>query len=414
MKRLACALLGLACLAPSGARPAESKDAVRPVGPLVGAVSEKSATLWAYTDPGVRVDVRYATGTEPAQTRQLPPVPTPDARIPGCAYRVTLDGLQPGTRYRYELLRDDQAWKKGSGHFRTAPPAGGARFRMAVTSCMKMGKPSSSWRLLLSQDPAFHLTLGDTHYADTTDPFVQWQHHLTYRQVPDFARVLRHVPTFAMWDDHDYGPNNSDGTEPGKARSLASWRAVWGNPPSGTKDTPGAFFRFAWGDVDVFVLDNRYHRSPDKAPDDETKRFLGDTQFAWLMAGLQASKAPFKVVANGSTLWHSRNDGWRLYTFARNRLLDAIGKARIPGVLFVGGDIHTSLVWEHPPERSARLGYPLVEVISSGIANSRALSFATLDFDTTKPDPEFRVRIVQGTGLVSDERTWRRSQLTPK
>ena len=33
----------------------------------------------------------------------------------------------------------------------------------------------------------------------------------------EFANVLRQVPTYAIWDDHDYGPNNSDGTAKGKS-----------------------------------------------------------------------------------------------------------------------------------------------------------------------------------------------------
>ena len=48
------------------------------------------------------------------------------------------------------------------------------------------------------------------------------------------------------------------------------------------------------------------------------------------------------------------------------------------------------------------MGYPLIEVVSSGVAYSkgraelRTLSFATVDFDTTPADPTLRVRIVYG------------------
>jgi hypothetical protein len=55
-----------------------------------------------------------------------------------------------------------------------------------------------------------------------------------------------------------------------------------------------------------------------------------------------------------------------------------------------------------------------VEVISSGVANSTTLSFATIDFDTLLEDPEMRVRIVYGDGTVRDDRTWKLSQLSPR
>jgi alkaline phosphatase D len=318
--------------------------------------------------------------------------------------------LVADTRYRFEVSvagKNDPAW---AGSFKTAPESGKpGRFRVAHTSCMKFGQPQASWYLLLAQQPDLHLTLGDTHYADTTDPKVQWEHHVRYRRLPEVATVLRNVPSYSMWDDHDYGPNNSDGTAKGKEKSLQGWKQFWANPVAGTPETPGAFYKFSWGEVEFFMVDGRYHRSPDKVPDDEQKRMLGDAQFAWLLDGLKSSTAKFKVIASGSTLDHSKGDGWRIYTFSRHRLFDSIKEHKIPGVMYLSGDIHASLVWEHP--ESDRVGYPFVEVVSSGVANSGTLSFSTIDFDTTRPDPSVRVRIVWGDGTVRDDRTWKLSEL---
>ena len=143
--------------------------------------------------------------------------------------------------------------------------------------------------------------------------------------------------------------------------------------------------------------------------DDDKKRMLGDYQFEWLVNGLRQSKAKFKVLASGSTLYHKPDDGWRHYTFARQRLFDTIKAHNISGVVFFSGDLHRSLVWEH--HESDRVGYPIVEVISSGIAKSNSLSFATVDFDTTVADPTMRVRIIHGDGKVYDDKTWKLSQL---
>ena len=277
---------------------------------------------------------------------------------------------------------------------------------------MKIGNPQASWYLLLAQQPDLHLTVGDTHYADTTDPTVQLKHHVAYRRQKEFATVLRNIPTYAIWDDHDYGPNNSDGTAKGKELSLAGWKQAWPNPETGTPCTPGAFFKFSYGEVDFFMVDSRYHRSPDKDPDDNKKRMLGDAQFEWLLQGLKKSKAHFKVIVSGSTLNHSKSDGWRIYTFSRHRLFNALKEHQIEGVMYMSGDIHNSLVWEH--HDSKQVGYPLVEVISSGITNSKNLSFATVDFDTTRQDPIVRVRIIYGDGTIRTDRTWKLSELGSK
>jgi alkaline phosphatase D len=334
----------------------------------------------------------------------------PVSKGTGHPVRVVLDGLQADTAYGFKVLvmgKSDPAWV---GSFRTAPVAGTpSAFRLALTSCMKIGQPQASWYLLLAQQPDLHLTLGDTHYADTTDPAVQLESHVRYRREPYVATVHRQLPTYSIWDDHDYGPNDSDGTAVGKEESLKGWKQFWVNPGAGTPGVPGAFYKFTRGEVEFFVVDGRYHRSPDKAPDDDRKRMLGDAQFEWLMNGLKNSTAKFKVIASGSTLEQSKGDGWKIYTFSRHRLLDGIRENKVSGVMYMSGDIHSSKVREH--QESDRVGYPFLEVISSGIANSQTLSFATIDFDTTMKDPTVRVRIIHGDGTVRDDRTWRLSQL---
>jgi alkaline phosphatase D len=408
VKRMVLGILVGSVLSPLGVAAAPEGVA----GPMVGRVTSQDAALWMFVPKGKETTVTFAPEAGGTADRKVVFAAVPDPAVDGAFGPVTvvLDGLAADTRYQYQAAvggETDPAW---AGSFKTAPNDGTpGRFRVAVTSCMKFGQPQASWYLLLAQQPDLHLTIGDTVYADTTDPKVQWEHHLRYRRLPEFATVLRNVPTYSMWDDHDFGPNDSDRTAKGKENSLRGWKQFWLNPGAGTPETPGAFYKFRRGGVEFFVVDGRYHRSPDKDLDDNAKRMLGDAQFAWLLDGLKTSTAKFKVIASGSTLFHSKGDGWRVYTYSRHRLMDSIKEHKIQGVMYCSGDIHASLVWEHP--ESERVGYPFVEVVSSGVANSGTLSFATLDFDTAAEDPTVRVRIVWGDGTVRDDRTWRLSEL---
>ena len=94
---------------------------------------------------------------------------------------------------------------------------------------------------------------------------------------------------------------------------------------------------------------------------------------------------------------------------ARGRIFDTIAPNRISGVLWLSSDLHESLVKIHP--RSATGFYDLYEIISSGIANSKDPSFATLEFDTTLDDPTVRIVIIHGDATVRYDQTVRRSQL---
>ena len=383
-------------------------------GPLSGDVRANQVTLWMYAPIKSKCTFSYrAEGSSKAdaKTGELTALSNQAAKVPGQILKSTVVGLSPDTRYQYQVTIDGKADPSWKGSFKTAPLEGtSTAFRMAITSCMHIKRAQRSWNLLLAEQPDLHLTVGDTHYADTTDPTIQLQHHLAYRRKKEFANVLRQVPTYAIWDDHDYGPNNSDGTAEGKEFSLAGWKQTWPNPASGTPDTPGAFFKFSRGDVEFFVVDGRYHRSPNELPDNDKKRMLGDAQFEWLLNGLKNSKAKFKIIASGSVLHHSKVDGWRIFTFSRHRLFDAIKKHKISGVMYIGGDMHQSLVWQH--HESDRVGYPMIEIMSSGITNGKDLSFATIDFDTNVDDPTARVRIIYGKGKkVNTDKTWKLSQL---
>jgi alkaline phosphatase D len=384
-------------------------------GPLTGNVQTDGVTLWMYASPTSVITYTYqseGSGQKEKQAGKFTAVKNQAAKGMEQIFKSTVVGLSPNTEYHYQVSIDGKSDPDWKGSFKTSPVEGKpTAFRMAITSCMKIGKPQGSWNLLLAEKPDFHLTVGDTHYADTTDPTVQLQHHVAYRREKEFATVLRNIPIYAIWDDHDYGPNNSDGTAKGKEFSLAGWKQAWPNPASGNADTPGAFFKFSRGDVDFFVVDGRYYRDPNDLPDDDKKRKLGDAQFEWLLNGLKNSKAKFKIIASGSVLHHSKVDGWRIFTFSRHRLFDAIKKNKVSGVMYVGGDMHQSLVWQH--HESKRVGYPMIEIMSSGITNGKDLSFATIDFDTTVADPTARVRIIYGKGKkVHTDKTWKLSQLT--
>lgn len=383
-----------------------------PAGPVVGHAAPTAALVWMYTPLNTKVTATCALADDgPVRRADIDAIRTDDLEVRGRAWRAAFKDLAPNTKYTYEIAIDGKVAPEHSGTFTTAPEAGKpAKFRLGVTSCMKFNQPQTSWPNFLRDKPDLHLTLGDTIYGDTTDPRLQLRQHLRYRRMKEFATVVRSMPNYAVWDDHDYGPDNSHKDSAGKENSLAGWQRYWLNPPVGTKDTPGAFFKLPWGDVDFFVCDGRYHRSPAKDPDDQTKTMLGDAQFRWLINGLKQSKARFKIIAFGSTLHHSKNDGWRLYTHQRHQLFDAIKTLRVDGVVCLSGSLHNSLTWEH--HESDRVGYPLVEVISSGIANGKSLSYATIDFDTTVADPTLSIRIIDKAGKEKDKKQWKLSQLS--
>jgi alkaline phosphatase D len=249
-------------------------------GPMVGYVTPTEATIWAYAGPGAKLELRYRQQSGPSSPQQsVPMTPKPEDHD---VAKATLKGLKPATAYRYELSLDgktDPAWQ---GRFATRRlMASRARFKMAVSSCMEVGATPTqpSWYLMLAQRPALNCCWATT--FTPTRPIAKPCGRSTGNSGGRRVAAKCNVPTYAMWDDHDYGPNNSDGTAPGKENSLRAFASCSPTRPPASM-ARRAFYRFAWGDVDFFMLDGRYHRSPDKDPNDDNKRMLGDGQF---MAG---------------------------------------------------------------------------------------------------------------------------------
>ena len=406
-RALLALVAGSAMLAPRSAAAAPPVVA----GPLVGDVTPTRARVWvatasSSTDP-LALSVRASGRSETIPCGALVAVGGSDDYT---GYQGGCDRLAPATAYEYRITAGDL--EVASGGFTTAPE-GRAHFRAAVASCMQRRDHQSSFRILADELagpgdrlPNLQLLLGDNVYTSERPVSREhfWDRHIAQRNVPEFAEVIARVPTFAIWDDHDYGPNDADGSLPAdqKQVSLAAFDGLWPHPPFAA----GAAINhtFTWGDVQFFMLDDRWRRDcPEDAPASHPRRMLGQEQLDWLKAELAASTATFKVIANGSTrgsvCWKGRldteGDG------ELRELDDFIVDARIAGVVFLGGDIH-SVKFRSVPIAG---GYAVPEIISSGIrSGGRRQGFAVLEFDTTAEDPgarSMRVRLVNGCGAAT-------------
>jgi alkaline phosphatase D len=113
------------------------------------------------------------------------------------------------------------------------------------------------------------------------------------------------------------------------------------------------------------MLDDRYHRSPNRMADAPDKVMFGEAQVQWLIEALVSSRAPFKVVAGGNQILNpmNPNEAFSKYPNEYQKLLQGIQTQKIFGVLFLSGDIHqTELIRITPKDF-----YPLYDFTSSSL-----------------------------------------------
>jgi hypothetical protein len=158
------------------------------------------------------------------------------------------------------------------------------------------------------------------------------------------------LPMFYMWDDHDYGTNDSGGDNPSRAASLAAFRRRAPVQPADPQAGRAVYYSFIRGRVRFIVTDLRSDASPRSAPHDSQKTRLGTVQKAWFKAEILAARATGEAVCWVNTLpWaaaalavpSASADAWSNYHTERTELAAFINDAGMAGRLFaISGDMH--------------------------------------------------------------------------
>ena len=368
-----------------------SKNELIQSGPMVGYSEMKEIGLWIQTKKAAKVQMAYrpiknlATDelikdapfqfTESIETNSLTafvakPVLQNLAHSTKYEYKVIIDGKE--IPYEYDLKCQTQIlWE-----WRTDPP----KIKFAFGSCTYVNEKEddrpgdgygSEYEIFTSiykENVDFMVWGGDNTYLREPD----WgsrsgiMHRYTHtRSLPEMQPLLGTVHNYATWDDHDFGPNDSDNTFWNKNITTEAFNLFWCNQNRSQIDGGNDIVSvFSWGDAQFFMLDNRTFRQAQdyKA---ENKEYLGEKQIQWLIESLVSSKATFKFVVVGAQVLNESAifENYATYPEERKKLLDAIQEQNIEGVIFLTGDRHHSVITKMEREND----YPLYDFTSSSL-----------------------------------------------
>lgn len=339
-------------------------------GPWAGNVELRNATIWAEVSPLVKtVAVKYYPVGNVAKIKTIS-----SKSLLGNEFnpvKIDLNWLEPNITYNYTLLLDGKpvttAFKtkfttKELWQYRKPAPD----FSFLAGSCAyfnepvydRPGKPygsdSSIFETMAATPASFHVWMGDNWYTREVDYSSVWG--LNYRASRDrghkiLQRFMAAMPQYAIWDDHDYGPNDAGKSFILKEESRNIFKNYSLNPSYG-EEGKGIYTMFSFSDVDFFLTDDRYFRSEPGIADSSNgkpsagKTYLGPMQIEWLKNALLNSKATFKIIVTGGQVLNvlNKNEGMNHYSYEYNQLLDFLKENKTEGVLFFTGDRHHSEV----------------------------------------------------------------------
>lgn len=231
-----------------------------------------------------------------------------------------LHPLQPSREY-YCRVRSGTGEFSPVHRFTTFPAQGhDAPFRFTFGSCM-YGPPYTGaiFPRMALDTFLFFMQDGDWKYPDihvgvnfqTNDSLL----NIAYRDkfdttYPSHIILSSHAFDY-VWDDHDCGANNDDGTAPDKWNNRAAYRNRIPHYPL-ANDSAGIWHTFLCGDVRFIVCDLRSQRSPNAEAFDGTGKFnppaghsilagfpvIGEDQRTWLLRTLRTSTARWNVIVS--------------------------------------------------------------------------------------------------------------------
>jgi alkaline phosphatase D len=223
-------------------------------------------------------------------------------------------------------------------------------------------------------------------------------------------RFNAEVPQIWQWDDHEVTNNWSDSkdlsgdpryTEKNVplliARGARAFLEYAPMRPFDVTESQRVYRKYSYGPLmELFVLDMRSYRGPNTAnlqpaPNSQTA-FLGREQLDWLKAGLESSRAVWKVVAADMPLGLNVGDGPRWEAVANGEhgspkgrelefaeLLGHLKREKVRNVVWLTADVHYCAAHYYDPAKAAFRDFDGFWEFVSGPLNAGSFGPNTLD-----------------------------------
>jgi alkaline phosphatase D len=232
--------------------------------------------------------------------------------------------------------------------------------RIAFGSCTYVSASPAFWPRIAARKPQALLFLGDILYLNHGETYAQLS------AVKELNELLAVTRPLVIWDDHDYGGNDTGADLGGKAAAKTAFLKYWAAHGALTDDSPrwtregnydSAIIGPAGRDVQVIMLDNRWFKG--KPP---SGTVLGAAQWAWLTEELR-KPARLRILMSGmeQISTSSTPEGWGLHPAEQEHLYAVLRETGAKATFIMSGDKHYLEI----SRRDVGLGYPLYDFTSS-------------------------------------------------
>jgi hypothetical protein len=287
-------------------------------------------------------------------------------------------GLSPDTRY-WTVIDDGALNTSFKSTFLTHPVAAGERasyiFGAAgdagltgdgdegtVTSGVSNGFAFDTMRLQSADDGERWLWfshLGDLHYKNiSTNDVTAFRN--AYTETMNYGAAInpaarqsqffRSLSSTYVWDDHDFGANNSNRTSASNPAANSVYREWVPHYPLPGGST-GIYQSWQVGRVLYIASDVRSFRDPNSDPLTPAKTMLGSGQKAWMEALLSTARdnGAEVLVWQTPSRWVGGDDTWNDFSYERAEMVELFGDAGwLDRMVLMTADMHAVSICSGP------------------------------------------------------------------
>ena len=339
--------------------------------------------------PGHPGEIRFEWSNDPGFAEAHQSDWQPAAADDDFIVRWLVTGLQPETDYYYRCRFRDEAGQTSIGkirHFRTLPSGESTTsVSFCMGSCMNYhsfmsgksngGGPITAteedrrlgypvFAAMLSLKPDFFIGTGDIVYYDhpaktaaSTLPELRKKWHEQFR----FPRLIDFFgATAAYWskDDHDFRFNDADlggAKQPPANTGISLFREQLPILPAHSDNQPTYRTHRVNQFLQLWFVEGRDYRSPNRMPDGPDKTIWGTEQREWLQSTMKQSDARWKIIITPTPMVgpdraskkdnHTNPEGFR---HEADSFFSWLTENRIENVLTFCGDRHWQYHSIHP------------------------------------------------------------------
>lgn len=328
--------------------------------------AEFSVVFWKHQPVTAQVVLEDGSSLSP-ETSHVVARPDSDYQV----LKLYFQGLELGAKYRL-VMKDENDIAVDERNFKTLDTSL-PNPRIAVLSCMNdYFHRKRMWSSLSEQKPDMMFFIGDSVYADhpsrierrAADPRQLWERFVESRNKLAVYKMKDLIPILAVWDDHDFGSNNSNRHYPYVNESKHNFLTFFAQDgrDNGLEHGPGISMKFEAFGKDFYFLDGRSFRTAEK---ETNPSVLGQDQEGWLFSHLRGSSRPAWLITGSQWFggYFEKESYEHTHPFSFKTFLRDL-KNTGARVQFVSGDVHFSEVMEIEADI---LGYTTLEICSSSM-----------------------------------------------